>query len=135
MIRLRDELLRAPLGLSFSAEYIEQEREDILLAAFEGDGAKETMVGCCVLSDSGDRVIQLRQMAVQKERQRTGIGTRLVAFAEKEAREKGFDTVMLHARKTAVPFYQGLGYDISGEEFREVTLPHLEMRKTVRQRR
>jgi GNAT superfamily N-acetyltransferase len=131
MIRLRDELLRAPLGLTFSAGYIEQERTDILLGVFEDDGQTEEIAGCCILSTAAEGVIQLRQMAVQKERQRTGIGTLLMAYAEKEAREKGFHTVILHARKTAVPFYLRLGYEISGEEFEEVTLPHLEMRKQI----
>lgn len=131
MIRLREDLLRRPLGLTFSPSVLGQERSDLLLAAFEDDTRPETMVGCCILSDAGGGVIQLRQMAVRKERQQTGIGTALVAYAEKQARERGGQTLMLHARKTAVPFYRRLGYEICGQEFTEVTLPHLEMRKKL----
>src|SRR5690242_18794208 len=100
MIRLREDLLRRPLGLTFSAAILQQERSDLLLAAFEDDTPAEKMVGCCILSGAGQGIMQLRQMAVCQELQRKGIGTRLMSFAEEEALKKGVHTLMLHARKT-----------------------------------
>jgi predicted GNAT family N-acyltransferase len=38
---------------------------------------------------------------------------------------------MMHARKTAVPFYERIGYQVAGEEFLEVGIPHYEMRKLL----
>jgi hypothetical protein len=38
---------------------------------------------------------------------------------------------MMHARKTAVGFYEKQGYEILGDEFLEVSVPHYEMRKKL----
>jgi predicted GNAT family N-acyltransferase len=37
----------------------------------------------------------------------------------------------MHARKTAESFYEKIGYSTYGDEFIEVTLPHVEMRKNL----
>jgi len=37
----------------------------------------------------------------------------------------------MHARKTAELFYEKIGYAPHGDEFIEVTLPHIEMRKKL----
>jgi predicted GNAT family N-acyltransferase len=70
-------------------------------------------------------------MAVHNSLQGKGIGATMMNFAENVARDRGFKTLTMHARKTAVGFYQKLGYHIHGEEFEEVTIPHYEMRKKL----
>jgi predicted GNAT family N-acyltransferase len=37
----------------------------------------------------------------------------------------------MHARKSAAGFYERLGYNISGEEFKELTIPHYIMEKML----
>jgi predicted GNAT family N-acyltransferase len=37
----------------------------------------------------------------------------------------------MHARKTAVGFYEKFGYQVSGNVFEEVTLPHFVMEKDL----
>jgi hypothetical protein len=37
----------------------------------------------------------------------------------------------MHARKTALGFYEKLGYSRQGEEFTEVTIPHYIMEKAL----
>jgi len=37
----------------------------------------------------------------------------------------------MNARKTAKGFYEKLGYEIKGDEFVEVTLPHFYMQKNI----
>jgi ribosomal protein S18 acetylase RimI-like enzyme len=59
------------------------------------------------------------------------VGTKLVRFAEEDARGSGYRIMVLHARKTAVPFYEKLGYSILGEEFLEINLPHYTMQKLI----
>lgn len=130
MIKLRDKILRKPLGLHFTEKYLQQEVNDILIGCFQTDGEK-SIIGCCVLSPVDDELIQLRQMAVREDLQRSGIGKEIVEFAEKESLKNGFTTMMMHARKTAVLFYERLGYTMIGEEFLEVGIPHFEMRKTL----
>jgi predicted GNAT family N-acyltransferase len=132
MVALRDIMLRKPLGLHFTQEYLRQEVDDLLIGCFEkSDAGSEELIGCCILSPVDEELVQLRQMAVAPGWQGSGIGRSIMEFAEEEARRHGFRTLMMHARKTAVPFYERVGYRISGEEFLEVSIPHFEMRKEL----
>ena len=73
-------------------------------------------------------------MAVADDYQGKGIGKMLIDFAEQTASDNGFNKITLHARKTAVPFYEKLGYWIIGDEFIEVDIPHYEMEKNLIQK-
>ena len=127
MIDLRMEILRKPLGLHLEADDLEKEKEDILIGAFEDDD----MVACCVLTKLSPELCKLRQMAVHQRMQRNGVGHAIMQFAENVARDAGFKTMTMHARKTAELFYEKIGYAPHGDEFIEVTLPHIEMRKKL----
>ena len=129
MITLRMEVLRIPLGLSFSDEDLKKEEQDILVGAFEED----KIIGCCVLTEKYDYTLQLRQMAVDPARQGQKIGKVLLDFAEQLAKDKGYTTLMMHARKVATGFYLKCGYVISGAEFTEVGIPHYKMEKKLKQ--
>ncbi len=39
--------------------------------------------------------------------------------------------MIMHARKTAVGFYEKLGYKVTGKEFVEITIPHVVMEKKL----
>jgi GNAT superfamily N-acetyltransferase len=127
MVQLRDSILRKPLGLSFSADELAGEKEDILIGAFEED----TMLGCCIISRINNHTARLRQMAVQGNLQGKGIGASIVSFAENLARDKGYKQLMMHARNTAIGFYEKFGYRIKGDEFTEVNVPHHIMEKKL----
>ena len=75
--------------------------------------------------------VQLRQMAVTSGLQGKGIGSVLMQFAENISRDRGYKKLIMHARKTAVGFYEKLGYQKKGDEFSEVTLPHFVMEKNL----
>jgi len=124
---LRYRVLRAPLGLHPGPEERAAEATLRHLGAFEG----ERLVACLMLEDRGDGRVKMRQVAVDFDRQHTGIGTRLVAHAEAVAVASGFTVMVLNARAPAVPFYQRLGYETEGEPFVEVTVPHLAMTKRL----
>jgi len=124
---LRLKVLREPLGLTPGPEERAEEARLIHLGAFDGS----RLVGCLMLHDLGAGRVRMRQVAVDFERQRAGLGRKLVRFSEDIARQRGFRTMVLHARETAVPFYDRLGYARRGEPFLEVTLPHLEMDKEL----
>lgn len=127
MVALRYKILREPLGLTFSAEYLEKEKEDMLCVC-EKEGQ---IVGCCILTPIDKTVVQLRQMAVDDSVQKKGIGAELLLFAEESAEENGFDKIVLHARKVAIGFYLRYNYGIVGDEFEEVGIPHFEMQKIL----
>jgi GNAT superfamily N-acetyltransferase len=127
MVQLRNDILRKPLGLSFLPDELEKEKDEILIAAFE----EEKMLGCCMLIKTDPGTVRLRQMAVLNNLQGKGIGRALMQFAENIARDRGFRTITMHARKTATGFYEKLGYAVVGDEFIEVTLPHVVMEKNL----
>jgi GNAT superfamily N-acetyltransferase len=127
MVQLRNDILRKPLGLVFEKEELENEAEDILIGAFEDD----RLLGCCMLIETEPGTVRLRQMAVPKNLQGKGVGRALMQFAENIARDRGYKKITMHARKTATGFYEKLGYNISGGEFLEVTLPHVVMEKRL----
>lgn len=127
MVQLRMEILRKPLGLTFTAEELANEKNDILIASFD----EEKMLGCCVLTKIDERRIRLRQMAVQKNLQGRGIGESIIGFAEIVARDKGYKILTMHARDTALGFYEKFGYSIKGEQFEEVKTKHHIMEKKL----
>lgn len=127
MIDLRNQILRKPLGLSFTEEELAKEKNDILLGCFEDD----KLEACCVLTQTDPKTVRLRQMAVSAGLQGKGIGRVLMTFAENIARDYGYRRLTMHARKTAVGFYEKSGYRICSDEFEEVTIPHYEMEKEL----
>jgi ribosomal protein S18 acetylase RimI-like enzyme len=127
MIELRRQILRKPLGLDFSKEELEREKNDILIAAFEDD----RMLGCCLLTQVEPDNVRLRQMAVIPGLQGKGIGRVLMQFAENIARDRCYKKITMHARKSAIGFYEKLGYEVTGEEFQELTIPHYIMEKNL----
>ncbi len=128
MVELRLNILRKPLGLGFTPEELEKEKEDILIGCFEEE---DKMEGCCMLTKTGEGVVRLRQMAVTSGLQGKGIGRVLMSFSENVARDSGFKKMTMHARKSAVGFYEKLGYNICSDEFEEVTIPHYVMEKDL----
>ncbi len=127
MVALRDEILRRPLGLTFNPDDLEPDKTDILIGAFD-DGR---ILGCCILRDEGIGNIRLRQMAVKNNQQGKGVGQQIMRFAETVARDKGFKKLTMHARDTAIGFYEKQGYKVIGDGFLEVTIPHHKMEKLL----
>ncbi len=127
MVNLRNDILRKPLGLSLSPEELASETEDILIGAFDDD----EMLACCMLTRTDDSCLRLRQMAVQNNLQGKGIGASMLSFAELVSRDKGYKKLIMHARETAVGFYEKLGYKVVGDRFTEVTIPHFVMEKRL----
>lgn len=127
MVNLRYNILRKPLGLNFTPEELEKEKDVVLIGAFED----EQMLGCCMLVKEDKKVVRLRQMAVLNNLQGKGIGRALTIFAENISRDLGYAKIMMHARKTVTGFYEKLGYKITSDEFMELTIPHYKMEKAL----
>lgn len=127
MVKLRDDVLRKPLGLGFTPEELEEEKENMLIGAFEEDD----ILACCMLVEENPTTVRLRQMAVLNDLQGKGIGRALMTFAENIARDRGYKILSMHARKNATGFYEKMGYRVVGNEFTEVTIPHYLMEKRL----
>ncbi len=126
-IALRLAVLRQPLGLNFSPEELAAESTDIHLAAFQ----EGQVIACLVLVPKNEAEIKMRQVAVRPDRQGSGIGSELVRASEALAKERGFALMSLHARDSAVHFYERLDYHVEGDTFEEVTIPHVKMVKDL----
>ncbi len=126
-VRLREEVLRRPLGLTLSAEDLESESDHSFFVALSG----LEVVGCLMLTPPSPEGVQMRQVAVLPDFQGLGIGRRLVQLGESSARAWGVKRIFLHARANAIPFYERLDYQVSGEPFVEVGVPHRFMSKNL----
>lgn len=130
MLALRTRILREPLGLIFTDQDIKMDKDDMLLGLILPE--KQKMVACCILTRIDDKVVKMRQMAVDTDVQKSGLGTSMLSFAEYVAEREGFEKIVLHARKVAVDFYRKYDYKIIGDEFTEVGIPHFEMEKQIK---
>ena len=127
MVKLRDDMLRKPLGLGFTPQELEKEKDNMLIAAFE----EEDILGCCMLVEENPETTRLRQIAVLNDLQGKGIGRALMNFAENLARDRGYKTISMHARKNTVSFFEKMGYKVASDEFTEITIPHYVMEKKL----
>jgi GNAT superfamily N-acetyltransferase len=126
-VSLRGNVLRKPLGLDFSEQEIQEERNQSLLVLEELGLCR----ACLMLVPLNTAEIKMRQVAVDPDFQGKGLGKKLVTWAELMALEKGFSRMVLHARDTVVPFYQKLGYALIEPGFIEVGIPHHRMEKAL----
>jgi ribosomal protein S18 acetylase RimI-like enzyme len=130
-VRLRDTILRQPLGLMFSEAELAAEADSFHLGCWQGD----RLLGCLVLRPETATRIRMRQVAVRSDSQGQGIGRELLRFCEAFAVARGYLEMSLHARESAVPFYHKLGYQREGDRFIEMSLPHFRMWRRLRHRR
>lgn len=123
----RYKILRQPLGLSWSKKDLDGEESQFHILAI----CNQKIIGTIVLKPISKIRIKLRQMAVDESLQGSGIGKKLVLFAENLARSKGFEEVEMIARMSALDFYKKLGYKTEGDEFEEVTVRSMNMIKNL----
>ena len=124
-IDLRNRILRHPLGLEVTAQDQWDEQDESHFGIFDG----ERLIACLVAVDQSNATVKLRQMAVEPQFQRRGVGSWLISQVEAALQACGTKQIKLHARQTAIDFYRRLGYQTQGDEFIEVTLPHIVMSK------
>ena len=75
--------------------------------------------------------MKMQRVAVAPELQGRGIGRALMIYCERVAREHEAKTIYVHARESAVPFYEKNWYVGDGELFDEDGIPHLKMWKLL----
>ena len=74
---------------------------------------------------------QIGRMAVLAANRKRGVGSRILAALEGEARRRGDVGVMVHSQVHARGFYEREGYAALGPVFVEAGMPHVEMRKRL----
>ena len=99
-VALREEILRKPLGLFFSKEELEMEKEHVHIAGFLG----QEMCATAVLVPDGDEM-KMQRVALKASFQGKGIGSALMRFCEEYATNTGSHRSIVMRRGTAIPFY------------------------------
>lgn len=125
-VELRDEILRKPLGLEFTEEFLSLDKDNFHLGIVEG----EKLIATLSLAIGND-YLKMRQVAVSSKIQSQGLGSKLVEYSEEFAREKGYKKIVLHARDVAKKFYLKNNYKVIGDVFYEVGIAHFKMQKEL----
>jgi ribosomal protein S18 acetylase RimI-like enzyme len=125
---LRNEVLRLPLGLNLFDEDLSSENQQMHFGMFDPNG---NLIACVIGVARSPIEAKIRQMAVDPEHQGKGYGSRIICFLEEFLAPKGFTHFSMHARLSAVGFYEKLGYVKVGPIFTEVRLPHVQMEKSL----
>ena len=108
---LRYQILRAPWGQPEGSEQTADEAQHLHVAFFN---EQNNVMGVGRLDQINAQTAQIRFMAVDAPQQSKGIGKSLIHYMETEAKQKGIQQIILHAREVALPFYQKLGYQLDG---------------------
>ncbi|PWV56654.1 GNAT family N-acetyltransferase [Chitinophaga sp. S165] len=125
-VKLRNEILRKPLGMDLLTEDLSKEVNDIHIGLFHNT----ELIGTLILTP-GQGYVKMRQVAVAETARGINAGTRMVKFSEEVARERGYSRIELNARQEAVNFYLKNEYTIVGDQFTEVGIPHFKMIKEL----
>jgi N-acetylglutamate synthase-like GNAT family acetyltransferase len=125
---LRWRILRAPWTAERASGRDEHEQDAIHLAAW----ADDRLVGTGRVHFLSADEAQIRGMAVETGFERKGIGSMILTGLEERAARLGAKHFVLHARDTAIPFYQQHHYrllDQSHTLFESIV--HWRMRKEL----
>ena len=126
--RLRDDILRKPLGMSLYDQNLDDEKDHIHII---GKSSNDEVLAYLQFRLLDDNTAKMQQVAVRKKNQANGIGRRLVNHSEQFIKNIGVKFIVLHAREPVIGFYEKLGYQKIGEKFLEVTIPHYKMKKPI----
>ena len=126
--RLRDDILRKPLGMSLYDQNLEEEKDHIHII---GKSLEDNVIAYLQFKIIDEKLAKMQQVVVLPKYQSMGVGKSLVNFSEKFISNIGIYSILLHAREPVVGFYEKLGYEKFGEKFLEVTIPHHKMNKNL----
>ena len=108
-VRLRERILREPLGSKFSEEELNEERNHIHIAGF----TEMELIATAVLVPEGD-YMKMQRVAVLETYRNKKVGAGILEFCESMARSNGARTMYCHARDSAVKFYAQNNYKEDG---------------------
>lgn len=108
-------------------QHVTQEEEwdglDSTATHFLVKTADQTPVGTARLLPSG----QVGRMAILKPYRGLGVGAALLGYIIAWSRSHALPPLFLHAQVRAIPFYEKLGFTVTGPEFLDAGIRHREM--------
>jgi predicted GNAT family N-acyltransferase len=88
------------------------------------------VIGTCRLLFDG-ATCKLGRLVVEREARRRGIGGRLLALGEEEARAAGAERIVLNAQTRARGLYRAAGYAETGGRFMQAGIEHVRMERPL----
>lgn len=125
-VRLRENILRKPLGQTFSSEELNEEKRHYQIVGYLN---KKLIATAVLVPERGS--LKMQRVVVRESQRNFNIGSQMVAFCEKLAIERNYSIIYCHARDSAVRFYLKNDYQSEGDYFDEDGIPHLKMSKKL----
>ena len=113
-------------GVSREDEIDGRDGDAVHLVALE----RGAVVGTCRLLFDGT-TCKLGRLVVDRDARRRGIGGRLLALAEDEARAAGAERIVLNAQTRARSVYRAAGYTEVGDTFMSAGIEHIRMERPL----
>lgn len=129
LVELRYKILLEPLGLKFLDSFRAKEANYLHIGCVEQ--LDDKLVGGLILAPLDNERIRLMQVAVDTVYRGEGVGRELVKYAEKRAKEAGYNQIIMYAMLSVVGFYEKLGYHAEGDVFDEQGITFLKMVKDL----
>lgn len=125
-VKLREKILRMPLGEKFTTKELEEEKNHIQIVGYIND---EIIATAVLVPEDTD--MKMQRVVVSDKFRNLNIGTEMMGFCESYILNEGYKAVYCHARDSAVNFYLKNGYLADGDYFPEDGIPHLKMKKVI----
>ena len=126
--RVCEEVFVIEQKIPIEMEWDSQDADALHAVAYNGLGQA---IGTARLLEHTPEVAKIGRMAVKLTLRGGGIGHALLQALLLQAKQRGFNQVLLHAQRSAQRFYEQAGFAVTGEPFDEVGIPHIEMCKQL----
>jgi predicted GNAT family N-acyltransferase len=125
-VKLRERILRIPLGEKFTIQELEEEKNHHhIIGIYNGD-----LVATAVLVPE-EFAMKMQRVVVSENLRNLNIGSLMSVYCETLTQKEGYKTLYCHARDSAVNFYLKNNYKAEGDYFNEDGIPHLKMIKSL----
>jgi predicted GNAT family N-acyltransferase len=128
-LALRHAVFVSEQGVPVELEVDEHDDTALHLVALDGD----RIVGTCrvVMGPSPTPVAKFGRLVVARDARGTGIGSALLAEAERRARAGSAEQMVLTAQTAAMGLYERAGYTARGAVFLDAGIEHRTMEKPL----
>lgn len=78
-----------------------------------------------------DGIGKVERICVLESVRGKGAGREIMLAIEEHAKQQPLSQLKLNAQTYAIPFYEGLGYKVTSDEFLDARIPHKTMKKDI----
>ncbi|KAF1297269.1 GNAT family acetyltransferase [Enterococcus sp. JM4C] len=127
-LRIRNQVFVEEQGVPLTREIDKDEANAIHFVLYSDTDEAMATVRLLPLDDNQ---LKLQRMAVKIDFRNHGFGKVIIAAAENFAKGQGFKKIKLGSQKSAIGFYESIGYQSYGEPFIDAGIEHVSMEKNL----